>query len=65
MTAKEYVKSKKPKAMAERQKTNGGEVYWLIRELGEWMYIASGKTQSNAWANAKKSIQKPEPPKGL
>ena len=60
MTAKQYVKSKRPKAMSERQKTNGGEVYWLIRELGAYMYIASGNTESNAWVNAKKSIQKLE-----
>jgi len=60
MTAKEYVKSKKPTARAERQTTNGRESYWLIRELGQYMYIASGKTQSNAWVNAKASIQKSE-----
>jgi hypothetical protein len=60
MTAKEFVKSKYPKARAEKQITGGntnfGEAYWLIRNGRESMYIASGKSESNAWVNAKKKI---------
>jgi len=56
MTAKQFVKNRLPKAKAERQVTNGGEVYWLIREGRNYFYLASGKTESNAWVNAKKHI---------
>lgn len=60
MTAKEFVQSKIPNARAERQvkgRVKGlQEVYYLIREGRNTMYIASGKTESNAWVNAKKSI---------
>lgn len=64
MTAKEFVKSKYPKAKAERQVKGMikglQEVYWLIRDGREYMYMASGKTESNAWVNAKNSILESE-----
>jgi len=60
MTAKEFVKERYPKARAERQRTGSnttfGETYWLIRDGRETMYMAEGKTESNAWVNAKKKI---------
>lgn len=60
MTAKDFVKSKVPTARAERQvkgRIKGfQEVYYLIRAGGDTMYMASGKTESNAWVNAKKFI---------
>jgi len=56
MTAKEFVKEKFPKARAERQVKNSGEAYYLIRNRGGYMYMASGKTESNAWVNTKKYI---------
>lgn len=57
MTAKEFVKSKLPTAASEKQTTNGGRKYWLIRERGKYMYIADGDTESKAWTNAKKILQ--------
>ncbi len=56
MTAKEYVKNVFPKAKSERQVTNGGEVYWLIRPNTHLMYISNGNTQSSAWVIAKKKL---------
>ena len=58
MTAKEFVQEKLPNTKAERQRTNGpfGETYWLIRDGRSTMYLASGKTESNAWVNAKIKI---------
>ncbi len=60
MTAKEFVRSRYPKAKAERQVRGNikglQEVYWLIRDGNSFMYMASGKTESNAWVNAKESI---------
>lgn len=60
MTAKEFVKQHYPKARAERQVKGRiaglKEVYWLIRPAIGEMYIASGKTESNAWVNAKAFI---------
>lgn len=60
MTSKEFVKSKIPKARAERHvagRIKGmQEVYWLIRDGRQTMYFASGKTESNAWVQAKKRI---------
>lgn len=64
MTAKEYVLSKCPTAKAESHKRGRikgmQEKYWLIREAGQTLYIASGKTESNAWVNAKKSLEEDE-----
>jgi hypothetical protein len=57
MTSKDYVKRYYPKAKAERQKQNNGDVYWLIRDGNAYLYIASGKTESNAWVNAKEKIE--------
>ena len=60
MTAKEFVKEKYPNARAEKQirgKIKGmQEVYYLIRDGRNTMYMASGTSESNAWVNAKKSI---------
>jgi hypothetical protein len=57
MTAKEYVKSHYPKARAERQIGNDKKVYWLVRPELHIMYIATGKTESKAWTNAKNIIE--------
>ncbi len=63
MNAKDYVRSKYPNARAERHVRGMikgfQEVYWLIRDGRDTMYMASGKTESNAWVNAKKSITQP------
>lgn len=60
MTAKEFVKSKMPNARAERHVRGMikgmQEVYWLIRDGRQTMYFASGKSESNAWVEAKKRI---------
>lgn len=56
MTAKEFVQEQMPTARAERQTTNGGERYYLIRERGKYMYFAEGETESKAWTNAKKKL---------
>jgi hypothetical protein len=60
MTAKEFVLEKMPRARAERQVRGMikglQEVYWLIREGRNTMYFAQGKSESNAWVNAKKNI---------
>lgn len=60
MTAKEYVKSKMPNARAERHVEGQiiGKPYWLIRDGRNTMYFASGKTESNAWVEAKKRLIK-------
>lgn len=56
MKAKEFVKTHYPTAASERQTTNGGRHYWLIRERGKYMYMAEGETESKAWINAKNKI---------
>lgn len=60
MTAKEFVKERYPNARAERQVRGMikgmQEVYYLIRDGRNTMYMASGKSESNAWVNAKKYI---------
>jgi hypothetical protein len=60
MTAKEFVKERFPNARAERHLRGMikgmQEVYYLIRDGRNTMYMASGKTESNAWVNAKKAI---------
>jgi len=58
MTAKEYVKSIMPKARAERHVEGRivGKPYWLIRDGRNTMYFAIGKTESNAWVEAKKRL---------
>lgn len=60
MTAKEFVKSKMPNARAERHVRGMikgmQEVYWLIRNGSQTMYFSSGKSESNAWVEAKKRI---------
>jgi len=65
MTAKEFVKTKFPRATVERQvqgRVKGlQEVYYIVREnrLSN-MYISTGKSESNAWVNAKKLILEKE-----
>jgi hypothetical protein len=60
MTAKEFVLEKCPTARVERQvsgRIKGMQtVYYLIRERGQTMYMAEGKSESNAWVNAKKFL---------
>ena len=60
MTAKEFVKERYPNARAERQVKGMikgmQEVYYLNRDGRNTMYMASGKSESNAWVNAKKYI---------
>ena len=60
MTAKEFVKERYPNARVERQVRGMikgmQEVYYLIRDGRNTMYMASGKSESNAWVNAKKNI---------
>ena len=58
LSAEDFVKSILPKAKSERQTTNGGESYYLIREGMQTMYLASGKTKSEAWENAKMVVEK-------
>lgn len=57
MTAKEFVKARYPNAISEKQVKGmikgSQETYYLIRN-GKNTYIASGKSESNAWVNAKK-----------
>lgn len=64
MTAKEFVQSKMPNARSERHvmgRIKGmQEVYWLIRVGSQTMYFASGKSESNAWVNAKNNILQTE-----
>lgn len=61
MTAKEFVKNKMPNAKAERHVRGMikglQEVYWLIRDGNHTMYFAIGKTESNAWVEAKKTVK--------
>lgn len=60
MTAKEFVKQHYPKATSERQvrgRIKGlQEVYYLIRDGRSTGYMASGKTEREAWVNVKKNI---------
>lgn len=63
MTAKEFVRSKYPKARAESHYGNGpfARKYWLIRDGREYFYMASSdKSESNAWVKAKIRIQEQE-----
>lgn len=61
MTAKEFVRKHHPTARAERHvegRIKGMQKpYWLIRIPGNSMYMSEGKTESNAWVNAKKIIE--------
>ena len=61
MTSKEFVKEHYPNTRAERQVKGMikgmQEVYYLIRDGRNNMYMAIGNSKSNAWVNAKKSIQ--------
>jgi len=62
MTAKDFVKGYFPKAKAERYKTHGNEIYWLIRDGNAYMYMSEGETESRAWINAKEKILKNNQP---
>ncbi len=53
MTSKEIVLEKYPKAKCEKQVTNGGKKYYLIRPERHVMYIGSGNTEKLAWDDAK------------
>lgn len=57
MTAKEFVKSKYPKARSERHKITHGKTYWLIRDGNAFMYMAEGETESKAWIKAKQKLE--------
>jgi len=59
--SKAKVKALCPDASAERHRTNRREVYWLIRRRGQFMYIADGNTESEAWKKALVEIQKRMP----
>ena len=61
MKVQVFVKQYHPKVFCEKQ-TKGRikglqEVYYLIRPERNKMYIASGKTKSEAWAKAKEVIK--------
>lgn len=56
MTIKEFVKSKMPNVKVEKQKTNGGKSYFIIRDGKSRMYFSSGETESKAWKEAKERI---------
>lgn len=56
MTAKQFVQSSVPRAHLEKQQTNGGERYYLIRNGNNPMYMASGKTPGEAWKKAKELV---------
>lgn len=62
MTAKEFVKSKMPKARAEKHKEGRikglQRTYWLIRDGREYFYFANGDTESKAWKKAKEKLLK-------
>ena len=60
MTAKEFVRSVMPNARAERHVEGRvvGKPYWLIRDGRNSMYFSIGKTESNAWVEAKKKLIK-------
>lgn len=61
MTAKEFVKQYHPNAISESHLDAriGGKRYWLIRlNPRDTMYFAIGKTESNAWVEAKKNVLK-------
>ena len=59
MTAKEYVRSKMPKAIAESHRCRGafGKTYWLIRDGKDTYPYSEGTSERNAWVNAKKELQ--------
>jgi hypothetical protein len=64
MTSKEFVQERFPKAKAEKV-VNGRikgmqEIYWIIRDGRNTMPMTSGKTESNAWVNAKARILEDE-----
>lgn len=56
MKAKDFVKKYYPKARSEKQITNGGETYYLIRNGIDTMYLTNGKTESKAWNKLKERL---------
>lgn len=59
MTAKEFVKEKHPKAIVQNFKTNNPfdkNGYWLCWEKRGGKRLSEGKSESNAWVNAKKYL---------
>lgn len=59
-TSKDFVKEKYPTAYAQKhQKYNQFmtiQYYWLIRKLGDTYYLGEGKTEAQAWQDAKEKI---------
>lgn len=58
MTEIEEMKSKFPKMKSERHTKKNGEVYYLIRNGNNTMYLSSGKSKKEAWKNALEFIKK-------
>lgn len=58
MKAEEFCKTVYPRATIERQRTNRGETYYLIRACrGATMHISDGNTKSAAWVKLRKRIE--------
>lgn len=64
MKAKEFVQLRYPNAKCEKQVSGRikgmQEIYYLIRDGINKMYMASGKTESKAWKEAKQIIEEYE-----
>lgn len=60
VSAKTQVKKLRPEAEAERHRTNGGRVYWLIRMGREFMWFADGETEAAAWKKALDTLKAAE-----
>lgn len=59
---KQKVRAAYPDAIAERRKTNGGEVYWLIRaHRRAFMPFADGATEAQAWRAAAAKVEGERP----
>jgi hypothetical protein len=53
MSAESTFKARFPGAAAERHRTNGGRIYWLIRrQRGDYVPYAEGDTKAKAWTCA-------------
>jgi len=62
MKAKEFVKSKYPNAKAKKYRNHGpfNKAYWLIwsdYQSENPIRLSEGKTESNAWVNAKNNLR--------
>lgn len=56
-SAKERVRAIYPNARAERHRTMGRKVYYLIRDGRAFMPMADGKTEREAWQKAWSRIE--------